>query len=337
MPDTTLQAIRTKVRRLTRSPSPQQMLDATINEYINTFLLYDLPEHLRLSSLRTTLKFYTQPYVDVYDTNTVLEDDPLYDFKNRYITTDKPAYISGYEVSFSQSEGQFFSLYPFTNSIASTGSTGDGLERTFLGTLSNIPVMQNHVLFESIDDDSNGLVLTDTPFLDAITGKPTEIGTLVVPDTTDPSGVINYVTGVYAFTFPVAPGDGQVINSQTVPYQPSRPQAILFYDNKFTVRPVPDRVYPIVMEVYKQPIELLDNTSVPELDQWWQYIAYGAAKKVFDDRLDTESIQQIMPEFKQQERLVLRRTIVQQSKERTATIFTGNSGYGNGYFGFNNS
>ena len=40
-----LQTIRTKVRRLTRSLSPAQLTDAQIDEYINTFVLYDFPEH----------------------------------------------------------------------------------------------------------------------------------------------------------------------------------------------------------------------------------------------------------------------------------------------------
>ena len=61
---------------------------------------------------------------------------------------------------------------------------------------------------------------------------------------------------------------------------------------------------------------------MPQLSQWWQYIAYGAAKKIFEDRMDTDSLQMIMPEYKNQERLVERRTIVNAASERTATIFT---------------
>lgn len=40
--------IQAKIRRLTRSPSLQQLSDATLNNYIDTFILYDMPEHLRL-------------------------------------------------------------------------------------------------------------------------------------------------------------------------------------------------------------------------------------------------------------------------------------------------
>ena len=74
--------------------------------------------------------------------------------------------------------------------------------------------------------------------------------------------------------------------------------------------------------MYRRPTELLLVGQSPELEQWWQYIAYGASKKVFEDRMDMQSVQMIMPEFNKQERLVLRRTIVQQTNERVATIYT---------------
>ena len=40
MADSTLNAIRIKIRRITRSPSPSQISDATIDEYVNTFIHY---------------------------------------------------------------------------------------------------------------------------------------------------------------------------------------------------------------------------------------------------------------------------------------------------------
>ena len=67
---------------------------------------------------------------------------------------------------------------------------------------------------------------------------------------------------------------------------------------------------------------MLEDADEPEISQWWQYIAYGAAKKVFEDRMDIESIQAIMPELMRQRSLVLQRLVVQQSGERTATIYT---------------
>ena len=63
----TLADIRTKVRRLTGKPSNQQITDPEIDEYVNTFYLYDLPENLKLFSLHTTFEFLTIPNIDQYD------------------------------------------------------------------------------------------------------------------------------------------------------------------------------------------------------------------------------------------------------------------------------
>lgn len=318
MADSTLAAIRTKVRRLTRSPSVSQLSNTELDEYVNTFVLYDFPEHLRQFALRTTLTFYTEPYTDVYETDTVDPTSPLYNFKNRYITVHPPVYVAGFEVLFSQSREQFYGIYPQVNSIASIGVAGDGVTTAFSGTLSAIPLLKNNVLFSSVNTANAGLELHDD-------GAGTLSG--------DGTGTINYVTGAFTLNFSSAPASGVAINSQTIPYVAALPNAVLYYDSKFTVRPVPDQPYRVQMDVYVRPTELLNSSQSPDLEEWWQYIAYGAAKKVFEDRMDMESVSLIMPEFKKQEALVLRRTIVQQTNERVATIYTEQIGLGSGWGG----
>jgi hypothetical protein len=106
----------------------------------------------------------------------------------------------------------------------------------------------------------------------------------------------------------------------------------MYYGNVFRLRPIPDDVYEISFQVQQTLTDFINASDVPELDQWWQYIAYGAAKKVLEDRMDMDSIQLIAPEFKQQERLVLRRSIVQQTNERVPTIYTEGVGVGAGGF-----
>ena len=319
MPDitlSTLAVIKTKVRRLTRSPSTSQLSEAQLEDYINTFILYDFPEHLKLFSLRETFSFYTQPWVDTYSTNTINPTDPLYNFKNRYTSVHKQITIAGYPTFLSLSREQFYGIYPQTNSIRQIG-TGDGVTVNFTGILTSIPVLREKVLFSGVDVLGAGLAIVDLP----VAGTPT--GQLIVPN--DPTiiyGLINYVSGNYTFNFPTAPLAGSTINSQTVPYVPSRPQALLYFDDTFVVRPVPDQPYRVELECYARPTELLNAADVPNLSEWWQYIAYGAAKKVFEDRLDEQSAQVIFPEYKQQERLVLRRTIMNASNERTSTIYT---------------
>jgi hypothetical protein len=338
----TLANIRTKIRRLTRTPSPNQLSDADINNYINNFVLYDFPEHLRLFDLRTTLTFYTQPNIDTYSTNTTNPNDPLYNFLNQYLTMQGPVYIAGYQAFFSQSREQFFAIYPNVSNIFNIGF-GDGITTNFTGVINltsptqpppppnieqNLGILKNDVTFSSVDVNGFGLVLKDVP----VPATP-NIGNLIVPNNTGAlRGTINYITGAYNITFPTAPNATTPIYVQYVLYQATLPQALLFYDGQFIVRPVPDQPYPINMEVFARPTALLLDTDIPGLSEWWQYIAYGASKKIFEDRMDTDSVAQIVPEFKQQERLILRRTLVQNSNQRAATIYTEQTGITNGGF-----
>ncbi len=333
MPDNTLSTLNKiiiKIRRLTRSMSEDQLSNDEIINYVNTFILYDFPEHLRLQTLRSTFTFYASPNIDVYDTNTTDPLNPLFNFKNKYISVHTPIYIAGYQSMFSQSREQFFAIYPMVNSILSIGTAGDGVTTAFSGTIANIPFLQNNVLFSSVDINGNALAVIDQPV------SSTQ-GVLVNANDGSLAGflpAVNYVTGEFDFTFPTAPASGQAINSQTVPYVASQSQALLFYDTKFTLRPVPDQPYRVDMEVYLRPDELLDQDQQPLLSEWWEYMAYGAAKKIFEDRMDPESVSTIMPEFKKRESLINRRTIVQQTDQRTSTIYTESTAgmYGSGWW-----
>lgn len=329
MPLADLATIRTKVRRLTRSPSTDQLSDADIDQYINTFVIYDMPEQVRLFDLRTTLTFYTAPFIDTYSTNTTDPTNPLYNFKNKYITIHEPCYIAGYQQFYSQSREQFYGIYPIVNSIQQIGQ-GDGIQTNFTGTipfgqsttapLTGPHILQNNVLFTSVGAAGTRICVNDVP-------AATNLGNLV-GDIGAGVNTINYLTGVYDVTFATPPAAGVAVTAEVIPYQAALPQAVLYYQDQFIIRPVPDQSYRVNLEAYIVPTEFLTATPTqnPDISQWWQYIAYGASKKVFEDRMDTESIQQIMPEFKTQERLVLRKSIVQYTNERTATIYTEQTG-----------
>jgi len=339
-PDSTLSTlaqIQTKVRRLTRSLSESQLTTAQLNDYINTFVLYDFPEHLRLFNLQTTFTFFTEPFIDEYESS----DNPLsvlYNFKNKYLNVMPPIFIAGKQSLFLESREQFFSIYPMFNSIASIGTEGDGVTTAFSGVINTqqaiIPsgltqvvlLLRNNVLFDSIDASGNGLAMIDYPISSTIGNLYVPGGAPTSTTVQDVNNYINYTTGAFTVTFTAAPDTGIAINSQTVPVQPTLPQTMLFYDGKFTMRPVPDQTYRVQMEVARRPTELLSNSQSPELAEWWQYIAYGAAKKVFEDRMDLESVAQILPEYRKQENLCLRRTIVQQTSQRTTTIYSNEVG-----------
>lgn len=305
-----LQAIITKVRRLTRSPSANLISDAEIQEYVNTFVLYDFPEELRLFEFRTTLTWYCKPFIAEYPTDTTGFVTELLDFDNKYITTHYPMYSAGSKMMFSQKPEEFYNIWPKTNNIAQVAS-GDGVTTDFIGTLTAIPVLIDNVTFSSVNTNNDGLELHDDG-----------IGNLI-GDAGGGGNSIDYITGAFQISFSSAPKAGQAINAMTFPYQPSRPTSLLYYDDKFTLRPIPDQPYPIQMEVYIRPDALIQLNQLPKLEQYWQYISYGAALKIFQDRSDNDSAAAIMPEFKHQELLVQRRSWVQYSNEQVGTIYTG--------------
>lgn len=342
MPDSTLSTlaqIKTKVRRLTRSISDQQLSESDLESYINTAVLYDFPEHLRHFNLKTTFSFYTEPYVDTYENNTTDSTNPLYNFKNRYISLNPPVYISGYQALWSQSENQFYGIYPKINSII-TLTTGDGATTTFTGNINTALnsgsgavglIVAGSVLFESMNSVGVGISLIDYAVANNnVTGALAPIG-YTGSLAGYPYGSINYLTGAYTATFASAPASAANINVQLQMVQPSIPQTVLFYDGKFKLRPIPDQVYKVTMEAYIRPTELLDSTQEPELAEWWQLISYLSALKIFQDRMDLESAQMIMPELRNQMNLVNRRTIVQNTTQRTSTIYGEQTGSANGY------
>lgn len=329
-----LATMRIKIRKLTRSPSPSQLSDATIDEYINTFYLYDLPEELRLFALKRTLTFFCQPNVDTYATDSV---PGLADFKNKYISVERPVYIAGQIAFYSQSREEFFNLYPIISLRQQIG-LGDGVTTTYTGMLMNIPVVPNSVSFVSVGTNDKGLVVKDLPNYPVTN----DTGALISEEGTV-TGTINYVTGAYSFTFidefltPVAPLVGAVVQSQSLPYKPAFPTGVLFYDNAFTLRPIPDRPYKITFDAFVRPEAFLnDPAAEPFLQEWWQYLAYGAAKKIFEDRSDIDSVLLITPEFERQQDLILRRTLVQQSTQVAPTIYN-RQGYNGWWFGLGNN
>ena len=334
MAKTTLQAIRDKVRRITRSPTTAQITDPQVDEYINTFILYDFPEQIRTFSMRTILTFYTQPYIDTYTTNTTDPLNPLYNFINKYTAIHSPVYLAGVPGFFTQDRQYFYSIWPQTNWINDTSLRGNGVSvGPFTGSVgqSASPVLQNSVVLTSLDVLGNGMVIKDYPQAGSpLTGILSLPGQPAIPLLN--YGTINYSTGAFTVTFPAAPKAQDPIYAEGILYQTSKPFSILYYEKKFVLRPVPDKVYTITVEADIRPTELLSSHQSPDEEQWWQYVALGSSIKVFQDRFDFDSVQMVFPEFKRQEDMVARKSTCQYANERTKTLYTQPKNLGGGWF-----
>ena len=352
--NTNLTAIRSKIRSVTGRPSATQITDAQIDQYINTFYVYDLSEHVKMESLRYNYQFTTQANVPVYDLPT-----------DTYLSAMPPVFIAGYQSFMTQSRQNFFRNNSELQFLQQQVYTGNGTGAAYTGqTLTNLPIIQGFkpnppgayssslttdiaaqflvwnviVSAEGTPDPISGIAPSVT-LVDDGQGNlfaPTDTSTLPA----NARGSINYITGALTINaFPsgftsVIPA-GNPINVQYTPYVASRPQSVMFYQDQIYLYPIPDQAYTVSFEAYKYPTALANATDNPQLREWWQTIAIGASLKIFEDNADFENISKYRPLLDEYLRKILRRSIVQQTSERAATIYEEQNG-GIGQFGFGN-
>lgn len=335
MSDSTLTAIKMKVRRLTGSPNISQLSENDLEEYINTFYLFDLPAYMKVWNLHENYTFFTEPNEDSY----TFPINPTFDANGNQLQSfqgiNPPVYIDGYQSFYSQSQEQFYRIYPRIN-FEQVGPSGNASVVTAYSlTFTNIPVLRRQVTISATDSSGISRVVQDDGDGNLVNADPT----IANPVNT---GNINYVTGAITNLFFRDSNDAVVaipttesLTSRYVPYVASRPVGMLFYDDQMILRPVPDKVYRVEMEVFKTPIQFISDSQDPEVHQWWQLIAFGAARKVLQDRLDNDSLASVEPFFQEQMELAMNRTALQLAPQRVSTIYTDMLNYpvGNRPFG----
>jgi Ubiquitin-activating enzyme E1 FCCH domain len=152
-----------------------------------------------------------------------------------------------------------------------------------------------------------------------------------LPLTPQYCGTVNYVTTQINLLIPVPLQPGSQLNIWAATYQVGRPYNLLFWNNELTIRPVPDSVYLCEIETFQTPAQFMNTTNHPILNQWWQYIAFGAAMEILRDRQDIEGVENLREGFMRQEGLVLERQAVEEIQQPNTTLFnTTQTGYGYG-------
>ena len=339
--NTNLSTMIAKVRRVTGRVSPNELADADIIQYINTFYLYDLSQHVKMESLRYNYQFTTQANVPVYDLPT-----------DTYLSAMPPVFIAGYQCFMTQSRQNFFRNNSELQFLQQQIYTGDGTNGS--GGTYTTQFLTNNPIIQGFKPNPPGAysnsVVTDIPakfiiWNVIVYGEGTPNATSgVTPTYTlvddgqgnlfDPSdtstnptlsrGTINYITGALninarGFIGPIPAGNP--INVQYTPYVASRPQSVMFYQDQIYMYPIPDQAYTVSFEAYKYPTALINNSDNPQLQEWWQCLAMGASLKIFEDNADLDSIAKFRPILDEYLRKILRRSIVQQTSERAATIY----------------
>ena len=284
----TLANIRTKMRNLVGEPSTDQMSDATANAYINDYYVFTMPEELKVQIQNNFLDFKTTPGVNVYS------------FPSGTFLTDSPgAYADGFPLIFYEDPDIFYQDWPQQYSVDSVG-VGTDNQLTFTGTCQGFPLV-----IETFFITDGTQVIND---IGIVSPDVYPNGTLSGPNG---SGTINYATGEFSATFRTAPVSTATIYTKYQACQENRPQGVLFFEDEFTLFPVPDQVYQIRMQGFILPDQLVLDTDVPSQPEWGPLIAYGAALERFADRGDTENYDRYYAILKRQENIALSRTIQQ--------------------------
>ncbi len=152
------------------------------------------------------------------------------------------------------------------------------------------------------------------------------------------NATINYQTGVITgLTFATAIPQGTPIQIQYNARQPSIPLAIMFYQNQFTVAPMPDKGYTIELTAYRQPIKALLAMGLngnPELSEWWEILSIGAAKKIFERRFDSDGIIMIDKMLKERYDIIETRSYAQIGSRQIYTIYSDQVNYNYSQNGF---
>lgn len=336
--DSTLNAIRTKVRRLTASPGESTLTTDNLDQYINTYYNNDFPYSIKLDQMRSVYTFFTQPYIDRYPVDV-----------NYNMGFRAPVYVEGIQANFFKDRQQFYALWPrFPTKFQQSGSTS-----TFSFTIPG-PFLSKEVVIGGIDntgspininDNGNGILqyLTFNPSISipAQNTNPAVPGMYNQntgnPGLTNPLniGSVNYVTGQIAFTLPnsLTLQSGTQLTIWVSQYSTGRPYNLLFWNNEFTIRPVPKLIHKVEVETYLTPVQFMQASDDPILNQWWQLIAIGAAIKILEDRQDMEGVENLARMYDRQSGLALERQGVEEIYQPNQTLFNSAPGWGWGFYG----
>lgn len=336
---TTLDAIRKKIRKLTGSGTSNQLTDSDINDYINSYYLYDLPAAFRSLKLK-----------DVYTFDTIQNQDTYAFDSERYTTVEMPCYCMNREIKLFNDPWSFYASN-FNWQYQNNFTTGNGTTGPYSGLVSAIPILRSVNNNPSVNTYPAGRVQnilitanTATSTLNVTDdGNGNLIGDVLngpVPPVPGASGTINYFTGqITGLRFNQTVPSGNSIQIQYNPFQSSVPLAILFFQNQFTLRPVPDIGYTISLVAYRQPVFAIESstpsTAVPEeLREWWEILAVGAAKKIYEDRVDGEGMMAMDKILNDRYRIVEARTYAQIGSQRVNTMFADQISYNYGSSGW---
>jgi hypothetical protein len=178
----------------------------------------------------------------------------------------------------------------------------------------------------------------------------------VNPGVTPGTGTVDYLTGACTMVYVNTPAVGTTISAHYHPYVASRSRDILFWQQQLFIRPIPNDTYFVKMMAYMMPTTVMnaatnspvrpsiqvvgDNdvniqafsgqsgslpTDLPQFNEWWQLIAYGAALKIFVEDGEFGEYEKYKGLFEEQKLLAQRKTLRQLAHQRIPTVYSSNT------------
>ncbi len=379
-----LNRLRYTIRKITGKYDITQLPDSSIGEvnisnpagiddYINDFYLYDMPEHFRTLKLRDFYQFTTVPNCGTYalPENVVQIYDPIY--------------VDNYQFAWYQSPDTFYRIWPELNFIDRNLFLLDGLNASFAFTLTQTPIQQGTVVIglnpntpatptsiplETFTDKDQPIPL-DIPIKQYFVNPGTLISNFyqgplppVTPGVDGGTGTIDYLTGAVQLSYTTAPPNGVNSSCHYHPYVASRPRDVLFWQQQLFMRPIPNDTYAVKLMAYVLPTTVLSAatnatqrpslfvdpttsttsapavttvqvqgftgqsgslpTDLPQFNEWWQLIAYGASLKLFIEDGEHAEYERYKGYFEEAKFLAQRKTLKQLGSQRIQTPYAEN-------------
>ena len=334
-----LQDILEKARILSASANSSDVTDEKMLKMLDSYYQNDLPAELRVLKLKDLYTFNTYPGIDVYP----------FDF-DHWTTVSKPVYCSKREIIIFQDVSSFWN-YDSEKQYDEILAAADGTEGPYSGTTSASPMLRstyNNPIVETKSATTYEQGISNYPPSFSVPNISRVQNILITANTASSavivsddgggnligdciSGTIDYNTGVVSnLVFTEIIPSGTSIYIRYVPVTQGYPYKILYTQSQFTLRPVPDQSYEVEITAYRKPsAALLGITSYtapnlsgrPENFEWWEILAFGIAKKLYQERLDMDGVQLMQMYMDDAIDKALTRTYAELGEKQAGTIY----------------
>lgn len=312
MADALLHAIRIKTRRITQRLGEHHLSTRHLDQIINS-ALSDLHRDIRLLEMETYFSLYTIPGVNFYDLRciSVCRKNIKSSALDSYDSFGSPVTLDGNcPIQWVQYLDEYKHICT-SSAIAEKSLLADQSSGTFeVDFGKSINPFSLCIFYKAMNGDD--VIIYDIP-------NCKNRGSLCMQsfEEGDLQGYIDYVTGVIIFT-PKYPIDIRTAISYRVEHSPmGMPSSIFKYGTGFLLYPTPDKVYHIKMKAMYRPILLLASGEFDFIiEEYWQYLAFDTAKKLFEEEHDMNGVNDILPAWNEQHLYIKRRKANQRNMQK---------------------